>query len=78
MNRNNSHYMHRPNPAEGDGKERHDYEMLQALRGKGLRLTSPREDWVRECGVDWTVFFFQQGRECSGEWRDRIWERAQV
>ena len=52
MNRNNSHYMHRPNPAEGDGKERHDYKMLQALRRKGLRLTSPWEDWVRECG--WT------------------------
>ena len=60
MNRNNSRYMHRPDPAEGDGKERNGYEMLQALRRMGLRLTSPREDWVRECGVDWTEFFFNE------------------
>ena len=45
MNRNNSRYMHRPDPAEVDGKGRHDFETLQALRRMGLRLTSPRDDW---------------------------------
>ncbi|KAM6489347.1 hypothetical protein JOM56_015248 [Amanita muscaria] len=58
MNRNNSHYMHKPDPTQGDGRERHDFDTLQAFRRMGLRLTSPREDWVRECGVDWTEFFF--------------------
>lgn len=60
MNRNNSRYMHRPDPAEGDGKERDDFDMLQALRRMGLTLTSSKEDWVRECGVDWTEFFFNE------------------
>jgi len=55
MNRNNSHYMHKPDPTQEDG---HDFDTLQALRGMGLKLTSPREDWVRECGVDWAEFFF--------------------
>lgn len=66
MNRNNSRYMHRPDPAEVDGKERHDFETLQALRRMGLRLTSPRDDWVRECGVDWTVFFFDKEGRATG------------
>lgn len=58
MNRDNSRYMHMPDPTQQDGKERQDFDTLQALRRMGLRLTSPREDWVRECGVDWTEFFF--------------------
>ena len=58
MNRNNSHYMHQPDPTQEDGKEGHDFETLQAFRRMGLRLTSPKEDWIRECGVDWTEFFF--------------------
>ncbi|KAF9032612.1 hypothetical protein BJ165DRAFT_1517175 [Panaeolus papilionaceus] len=66
MNRNNSRYMHRPDPAGVEGKERHDFEVLQELRRKGLRLTSPREDWVKECRVDWTEFFFDE-KESSVE-----------
>ena len=58
MNRNNSHYMYKPDPAQEDGKERHDFETLRAFQRMGLRLMSPKEDWVRECGVDWTEFFF--------------------
>ena len=55
MNRTNSHYMHKPDPTQED---RHDFDTLQKFRRMGLRLTSPREDWVRECGVDWSEFFF--------------------
>jgi hypothetical protein len=56
-----------PDLSEGDGKE--NFEMLQALRRMGLRETSPKENWVRECGVDWTEFFFNEERNAveSGE-----------
>ena len=68
MNRKNSHYMHKPaaDPTRWT-EERHDFETLRAFQRMGLRLTSPREDWVRECGVDWTEFFFaKEGNVAEG------------
>ncbi|RPB19497.1 hypothetical protein L211DRAFT_842571 [Terfezia boudieri ATCC MYA-4762] len=58
INKKNTKYMHRPGLDQLDAKEREEYETLQRLRGRGLKLTSASETWVRECGMHWPEYFF--------------------
>ncbi|KAF3126251.1 hypothetical protein TWF703_010509 [Orbilia oligospora] len=58
MNRKNSSYMHRVEPDRMKAKEREEYETLQRMRRRGLRLTSASDLWVAECDMDWPEFFF--------------------
>ncbi|KAK6527197.1 hypothetical protein TWF281_010388 [Arthrobotrys megalospora] len=41
-----------------DAKQREEYETLQRMRRRGLKLTSASEMWIGECGMDWPDFFF--------------------
>ncbi|KAK6513601.1 hypothetical protein TWF506_008038 [Arthrobotrys conoides] len=65
MNRKNSSYMHKLEPDRMKGNEREEYETLQRMRRRGLKLTSASEIWVAECGMDWPDFFFGK-RENTG------------
>ncbi|KAF3910967.1 hypothetical protein AA313_de0200731 [Arthrobotrys entomopaga] len=57
-NRKNSKYMYRSLPEQLDAKRREEYEILQLMRRRGLKLTSDPEIWVGECGMNWPEFFF--------------------
>ncbi|KAF3192150.1 hypothetical protein TWF788_004337 [Orbilia oligospora] len=73
MNRKNSSYMHRSEPDRMKAKEREEYETLQRMRRRGLKLTSASDLWVTECGMDWPQFFFGK-REDIGSAEIDYWK----
>ncbi|KAF3918219.1 hypothetical protein ABW20_dc0108507 [Dactylellina cionopaga] len=66
-NTKNSHYMYKSGPDRMDAKQREEYETLQRMRRRGLKLTSASQMWVEECGMDWPDFYFGKRQDIERE-----------